>query len=216
MSTPFDLPGIVGSVANSALQLTVNAASGFVSQYVQGLISSLGIRLQYTLLGDVGFDVVTYPDSWETQYGAEFAEHALIDSKPRLQWVGDRLDEIRWTVALHAGYCDPEAELLKLQQLIASHVASPLHLANGDFKGTFVATECSISTRHTFPDGTLLWAEGSLTLKEYVVPFALVDATASQTPVAVQSRSGGSVTSPPQTVNASPAPRPTGAPITRN
>ncbi|MEX3629044.1 MAG: phage tail protein [Burkholderia sp.] len=201
---------------NAALQIVTSKATGFVSQYLQGLASSLGIRLSYALLGDVGFDVVTYPNEWETRYGAEFAEHALIGTKPRLQWTGDRLDEIRWTIVLHAGFCDPEAELLKLQQLIVGHIAAPLHLGNGDYKGTFVPTECTISVRHSFPDGTLVWLEGSLTLREYVAPPALIDATASKTPVAAQSRAGSSVTPPPQTVSASAAARPASAPVIRN
>lgn len=210
----------VTSIATSALQQTVNAvsnaAAGYASQYAQDLLSSLGVRLQFALLGDVGFDVITYPNSWETKFGADYGEHKLIGSKPRLQWTGDRLDEITWTIALHAAYCDPESELLKLQRLIASHTAAPLHLGNGDFKGTFVAADCSISARHTFPDGTLIWAEGSLTLREYVVPLVLVEQTASQAPTAAQSRSGGGVSTPPKTVLAKPAPRAARAPICRN
>lgn len=47
----------------------------------------------FALLGDVQFDLITYFDGFESQFGADFAEHALIEGKPRLQFIGDKLDE---------------------------------------------------------------------------------------------------------------------------
>ena len=69
----------------------------------------------FALLGDVQFDLITYFDGFESQFGADYAEHPLIEGKPRLQFVGDKLDEIRIQLAFHLHYCDPEAELAKLK-----------------------------------------------------------------------------------------------------
>ena len=39
----------------------------------------------FAILGEVEFDLITYFDGFESSFSANFAEHALIDGKPRLQ-----------------------------------------------------------------------------------------------------------------------------------
>ncbi|MDO5940645.1 phage tail protein [Burkholderia cepacia] len=122
----------------------------------------------YALLGDVQFDLITYFDGFESQFGADFAEHALIEGKPRLQFIADKLDEIRIQLAFHAYYCDPETELAKLKTALAAHQAMTLVLGNGDYKGWFVLTEVLSSSKHTDKAGTLIALEANITLREFV------------------------------------------------
>ncbi|MEX3690084.1 phage tail protein [Paraburkholderia sp. BR14263] len=204
------------STVTNALQGVVIGSTASVTQFVNQLLGQVQGGVLYALLGDVQFGLPAYFTGSETRFGAEYAEHKLIDGKPRLQSTGDKLDEITWNVVFHAGFCDPEAELQKLRKLIASHTAAPLHFANGDYKGTFVATDCTVTTRQTMRDGTLVWLEGTVSLKEYVEPPVLVEQTASQTPVAAQTRSGNGITTPPNTVTASATARPSTASATRN
>lgn len=122
----------------------------------------------FALLGDVQFDIITYFDGFESQFGADFAEHALIEGKPRLQFIGDKLDEIRIQLAFHLHYCDPEAELAKLKDALAAHQAMALVLGNGDYKGWFVLTDVQATSKHTDKAGTLIALEASITLREFV------------------------------------------------
>lgn len=122
----------------------------------------------FALLGDVQFDLITYFDGFESQFGADFAEHALIEGKPRLQFIGDKLDEIRIQLAFHLHYCDPEAELAKLKDALAAHQAMALVLGNGDYKGWFVLTDVQATSKHTDKAGTLIALEASITLREFV------------------------------------------------
>ena len=122
----------------------------------------------FALLGDVQFDLITYFDGFESQFGADFAEHPLIEGKPRLQFIGDKLDEIRIQLAFHLSYCDPEAELIKLKEALAAHQAMALVLGNGDYKGWFVLTEVQAISRHTDQWGALVALEASMTLREFV------------------------------------------------
>lgn len=122
----------------------------------------------FALLGDVQFDLITYFDGFESQFGADFAEHALIEGKPRLQFIGDKLDEIRIQLAFHLHYCDPEAELAKLKDALAAHQAMALVLGNGDYKGWFVLTDLQATSKHTDEAGTLIALEASITLREFV------------------------------------------------
>lgn len=122
----------------------------------------------FALLGDVQFDLITYFDGFESQFGTDFAEHALIEGKPRLQFIGDKLDEIRIQLAFHLHYCDPEAELAKLKDALAAHQAMALVLGNGDYKGWFVLTDVQATSKHTDKAGTLIALEASITLREFV------------------------------------------------
>ncbi|XLM22142.1 phage tail protein, partial [Chromobacterium piscinae] len=122
----------------------------------------------FALLGDVQFDLITYFDGFESQFGADYAEHALMEGKPRLQWMADKLDEIRIQLSFHSQYCDPEAELLKLRQALTDHQAMALVLGNGDYKGWFVLTELQATSKQTDKAGTLIALEASITLREFV------------------------------------------------
>ncbi|MET0264715.1 MAG: phage tail protein [Duganella sp.] len=120
----------------------------------------------YAILGKVEFDLITYFDGLEAQFGADYAEHALIGRKPRLQHVGDKLDEINIDLVFHVNYCNPDAELARLRDAMASHEAMALVLGNGDFKGRFVITSLSATGRHTDTTGTMLALEAKMALRE--------------------------------------------------
>ena len=121
----------------------------------------------FAILGEVEFDLITYFDGLETRFGAEYAEHALIARKPRLQFVGDKLDEVRIDLVFHSSYCDPEGELVRLRNALAGHEALSLVLGNGDYKGRFVITNLTATGRHTDATGTLLAVEAGVDLREF-------------------------------------------------
>lgn len=59
----------------------------------------------FAVLGDIEFELITYWDGFEATFGVDYAEHARIEGKPGLQFVGDRLDEIQISLVLHQHYC---------------------------------------------------------------------------------------------------------------
>lgn len=122
----------------------------------------------YALLGDIQFDLITYFDGFESRFAADYAEHPLIEKKPRLQWIGDQLDEIRLTLIFHLHYCDPERELARLKQAMTDHRALALVLGNGDYKGWFVITEVQSTSRQTDRVGGVIALEAAVTLREWV------------------------------------------------
>nr|VFK16294.1 MAG: Phage protein U [Candidatus Kentron sp. LFY] len=124
--------------------------------------------MQFAVLGDIQFELIAYFDGLSGRFGASFAEHARIEGKPRLQWTGDTLDE--WTIeaAFHHIYCDPEAEMARLRAAMARHDAMAFVLATGEYKGDFVITEISLTSKRTDRFGALTVANASLSLKEHV------------------------------------------------
>lgn len=169
-------------------------------------------RRNLALLGDMPLSVISVT-TLDSRHGANYAEHALIGGKPRLQWVGDVLDELSLKLLFHRQFCNPNVEVLVLKQAVARHEAQPLVLGNGDHLGWFVPTELSVTTTHTTDDGTLLACEVSLTLKEHALPPVLKEQAANKPPLAAVSRDGKK---PPHTVKKAAVPRPANAPVTRN
>ncbi|WP_249605386.1 phage tail protein [Chromobacterium sp. IRSSSOUMB001] len=121
----------------------------------------------YAVLGNIEFDLISYFDGLEQRSGSDFAEHGRIGGKPVLQFVGDKLDEIRIDLVLHASYCQPDEELQKLQAARQQHQALAFVLGNGDYKGRFVIAELQSTGRQTDRSGSLLAVEAQLSLREY-------------------------------------------------
>lgn len=142
----------------------------------------------YALLGDIEFGLVTAFDELELQTGSDYAEHALIGRKPRLQHVGEKLDELRFQLKYHASYCDPDVEVGRLRLAQSAHKPMSFVQGNGDYRGTFVIAELGVIARHTDAFGTLISVEASMTLREYTgdpanpLPPAVIR-TASSLPV---------------------------------
>ena len=192
-------------------------ALAVVDTWIQNLTRLRGGSSQHAVLGDIRFNLITYFEGMELRYAADYAEHALIEGKPRLQWTGDKLDEVSWDLVFHSGFCDPEAELLKLRRAVSDHKALPLVFANGDYKGYFVPTEVTLTSRQLMRDGGAIWIESTLTLREYVEPVALVERTPSQ-PASAAEKSGtqGKPKKPAKTVHKTPTPRKSNLASTRS
>ena len=127
----------------------------------------------YAVLGNIQFELITYFEGMDAQFAADYAEHALIGRKPRLQAVGAKLDELRLQLAFHAVYCNPEAEMEKLRGLVQSREARQFVLGSGIYRGWFVMTELSVQSRQTDERGRMVSLEANATLREYVEPEAM-------------------------------------------
>lgn len=120
----------------------------------------------YAVLGEIEFEPLTGFTSLEERLGADYAEHALIGRKPRLQFVGDKLDEVRGSLRFHHSFCDPGAELTRLEQEKNKHEPMALVMGNGDHRGHFVITELTIVGKQHSPTGQEMAVEAELTLKQ--------------------------------------------------
>ena len=188
--------------------------AGTVAQIIDNISRSRVASHQHALLGDIPFNLVTYMDGMDRRIAAEYAEIPIMGGKPRLQFVGDKLDEYTWQIVLHAGFCSPSAELAKLEGAVRGHQALPLVFANGDFKGWFVPTELSQTYRASSQDGTPIWVEAQLTLREHVLPPVTVQAAPE--PVAAEKPGAAGKPRKPASAKKKKAPaRPKTARVTR-
>lgn len=138
---------------------------GTAAGVLQGITRKATPRTAYLYVGDLGVDLAL-PDEHTVRERADFAEHALIERKPRLQWTGSALAERRLSVKLHSDFCDVQAALAWLAKLLADHVPQPLVMGTGEFLGWYVLTELE---RQELVHATagMSYASASLTLREY-------------------------------------------------
>lgn len=124
--------------------------------------------MSFALLGDIAFDLITAPTSFDEKCSATFVEHAVLSGKPRLQAMGDDLTEITLQLRLHYQLAPVEP---RYQALInAKEKQAPLALVLGfsQFKGHFVISELSSQTLFSDAQGNALAREVSLTLREFI------------------------------------------------
>lgn len=120
----------------------------------------------YAVLGDIEFEPLTGFDSLEERLGVDYAEHALIGKKPKLQFVGDKLDEARVSLLFNHTFCEPGAELERLEREMGKHEPLALVMGSGDHKGYFVITDMTIVGKQHSSSGRELAVTVEVVLKQ--------------------------------------------------
>lgn len=127
----------------------------------------------YAMLGEIVFEPLASPLSETVRQAYDYAEHALIEGKPDLQFIGEGLVERQISMRFHCSFCDPAAALAVLRAAAAPPPrARDLIMGNGDayaHQGTYVITEIGQTLEKAAPDGSLVSITVDVTLREYVV-----------------------------------------------
>lgn len=122
----------------------------------------------FAILGTIEFELITYWDGFEATFGVDYAEHARIEGKPGLQFIGDKLDEIQLSLVFHQHYCVPDVELARLKTAMKGHHALALVFGNGDYRGWFVITDVNATSEQTDTTGNILSLSATVSLREYI------------------------------------------------
>lgn len=125
----------------------------------------------WAILGDISFDILSSPHSYSHRSAVTWAEHALIQGKPKLEWTGDELDEIAFEILLHSHLVKTETQLRLLREAKEKHQPMALVMGDGDYKGPYVITGIDTNINTTTPGGRVRSATINLTLKEYTGEF---------------------------------------------
>ena len=121
----------------------------------------------YFMLGSVAFEPVDLTDFNET-HAADFAEHAVLKGKPRLQAMGEKLTELNFAIRLHHTLGGVERRYQELLGAKSKQAALPLIIGRGKYKGNFVITDISSVTLFTDKFGNALCREMNINLREFV------------------------------------------------
>ncbi len=99
---------------------------------------------------------------------ATFAEHAVLSSKPLLEFVGEGLDEISLRIELSTTHgLVPETEIEQLRKIKKAAEALPL-IVGDKVLGNFVLVEIAEEWTAINNKGVLVKAACNLSLREYV------------------------------------------------
>lgn len=149
----------------------------------------------FAALGDIQFEVVGSPEGYDSAGAYDFAEQRVIESKPRLQWVGDELDRLSFELMWHASFTNPAAQLALLRATAATHLALPLVFGDGDFRGFFVIESIKVKSQQLSASGAPIAIRVALALKEWIVDPTVLSQTqplARLEPLGLTSTANGS------------------------
>lgn len=150
----------------------------------------------FAALGDIQFEVVGSPESYESAAAYDFPELRVIESKPRLQWVGDELERLTFDLMWHASFTNPAAQLALLRATAAEHLALPLVFGNGGFRGFFVIESIKVKSQQLSAGGAPIAIRVALAMKEWVADSQLLSVVrAPSTPLGITTASGGTADS---------------------
>jgi len=121
----------------------------------------------FAVLGEIPFEVVGSPESYDSASAFVFSEDRVIESKPRLQWVGDDLERLSFELMWHSSFTNPAAQLALLRATAAQHLALPLVFGNGVFRGFFVIESIKVKSQQMSASGTPIAIRVALGLKEW-------------------------------------------------
>ena len=141
----------------------------------------------FAVLGDIQFEVVGSPEGYESAEAYDFSEQRVIESKPRLQWVGDDLERLSFELMWHSTFTNPAAQLALLRATAAQHLALPLVFGNGGFRGFFVIESIKMKSQQLSAGGAPIAIRVALALKEWIADQQLIS---SAIPVATLSALG--------------------------
>ncbi|TCJ95964.1 phage protein U [Volucribacter psittacicida] len=121
----------------------------------------------YCLLGNIAFEPIDLTEFSET-HGANFAEHQVLEGKPRLQAMGEQLIELSFALRLHYKIGGVESRYQALLKAQSQQQALALIWGRGKYKGNFVITSITSTTLYTDARGNALCRELKIQLKEFV------------------------------------------------
>lgn len=121
----------------------------------------------YFMLGNIAFEPVNLTDFSET-HSADFAEHAVLRGKPRLQAMGEKLTELSFVIRLHHKIGGVESRYQALLAAKAKQEALALIWGAGKYKGNYVITDIYSTTLFTDAKGNALCREMTISLTEFV------------------------------------------------
>lgn len=120
----------------------------------------------YCLLGNIVFEPLNITSFNET-HAVTWAEHQVLDGKPRLQALGEQLVSLDFSLRLHHKMGGVERRYQELLQAQSQQQALALVWGRNQYKGLFVIDSIRSQTLFTDKYGHALCRELSISLKEF-------------------------------------------------
>lgn len=127
------------------------------------MIGSFGEIVFSTFFGEIQ----TF-DNLKRKISASYAEHSIINSKPKLEFTGNNLDEITMDIKLSSVFgLDPQKSVAKFLEYIENGTINPLIIGTKVF-GDFVIPNSEEAFKFITLFGYVREINIAVTFKEYV------------------------------------------------
>lgn len=133
----------------------------------------------FAQLGNILFENLNGFSEFNKSGSAIYAEHALLDGKPRLQRTGTALDIISLTIKFHVSFCNPKQQLAALRTAKNDGEILPLLWGNGEVEGSFVITDLNEVIEDADSQGNVFSYQINVSLTEYVTDNKLLQEKAN-------------------------------------
>lgn len=130
----------------------------------------------HSQLGTFIFEGRLSPSASQRTYETNYVEHPLIENRPTVQRIGEKLRVLNLAMVLDQSFCNPSEVISNMESSRSVGEILPLIMGDGRYFGTYVIKKMTITEEWNAPDGTLLNAGLQIELLEYFDP----DAEASQ------------------------------------
>jgi len=137
----------------------------------------------FALFGEISFQVIGSPEVFESNRRFHYAEHRVVEDRPRLQWLAPELESITLAMLFHRSFTDPAAQLATLLAGAGAQPARALVLGNGVFRGFFVVESVTSSDIQLGADASPIAIHVRTSLREWA-PGLDFDPTAPPRPAA--------------------------------
>lgn len=121
-------------------------------------------------LGDIVLEGLVGFSSMSHNRETDYAEHALIEGKPRLQLIGRKLDQVQASMYVHAAFTNVAGLRAQLEEARSSGTVLPLITGAGDVVGNFVLKSTKTGVETTDRQGRVISCNIELDMLELSTP----------------------------------------------
>jgi phage protein U len=135
----------------------------------------------FAVLGEIVFELLGSPDAFDSTRTWDYAEHHVVEDRPKLQWLAASLETIELDFHFHTSFTDPTAQAAALIAAAGDHNARALVFGNGIHRGYFIVTSIRTTARQMSASGDLIAITVRAGLKEWALE-SEINASASPVP----------------------------------
>jgi len=132
----------------------------------------------FAILGNILFVALTSFETFRSSSEFHYAEHKVVEARPRLQWLAQELQKISIELQFHVAFTSPATQMNLLRAAAEDHQARALVFGNGVHRGFFVIKSIEDTHQQLADDGSYIAISARLELQEWV-PGADFDPAAS-------------------------------------
>jgi phage protein U len=122
----------------------------------------------FAILGNILFFTLTSFETFRSSTEFHYAEHKVVEARPRLQWLAQELQKISIELQFHVAFTNPATQMNLLRAAAEDHQARALVFGNGVYRGFFVIKSIQDTHQQLADDGSYVATSARLELQEWV------------------------------------------------